>query len=100
MAGGSGSSSSLSTRSECNPFRVTSSNPMYPIVLVHGIARFDIVAEIIRRTIPSVLDLFERFQYFNGIRPHLIQNGFRDVFAPNLDFAGPSALRAAQLMTA
>jgi triacylglycerol lipase len=73
---------------------------MFPIVLVHGIARFDIVAEIIRRTNPIPLNLFERFQYFNGIVPYLIQNGFDKVFAPNLDFAGPSALRALQLGTA
>lgn len=71
---------------------------MYPIVLIHGIARFDILAEIMRRLHVPGLD--NRFQYFNGIAPHLKENGFEHVFAPNVDFAGSSALRAAQLKTA
>lgn len=70
---------------------------MYPIVLVHGIARFDFLAEILRR-IPGVE--LDRFQYFNGIAPHLTARGFSPVFAPNLEFAASSDDRAATLKEA
>lgn len=73
---------------------------MFPIVLVHGIARFDILAEILRRLRLDENAAIGQFQYFNNIASHLVQNGFQDVFAPNLDFAGPSELRASQLKTA
>jgi triacylglycerol lipase len=70
---------------------------MFPIVLVHGIARFDFLAQIFRR-IPGVE--LDRFQYFNGIAPHLTANGFGPVFAPNLEFAASSGDRAATLKEA
>jgi len=72
---------------------------MYPIVLVHGIARFDIVAETVRKwNIPWLKDL-ERFQYFKGIASHLARNGFPGVLSPNLDFAAASQKRAQTLKT-
>lgn len=70
---------------------------MYPTVLVHGIARFDFLAEIFRR-IPGVE--LDHFQYFNGIADHLTQHGFGPVFAPNLEFAASSDVRAATLKEA
>jgi triacylglycerol esterase/lipase EstA (alpha/beta hydrolase family) len=68
-----------------------------PIVLAHGIARFDILLEILRTRlqIPET-ELGERFQYFKSIKTHLEAHGFR-VFHPNQDFAGSVDHRAAQL---
>jgi triacylglycerol lipase len=67
---------------------------MFPIVLVHGIARFDFIAELFRR-IPGVE--LDHFQYFNGIADHLSGHGFGPVFAPHLEFAASSDDRAATL---
>lgn len=68
-----------------------------PIVLAHGIARFDILAETLRTTLRLPDDEFsDRFQYFKGIKTLLEANGFK-VFHPNEDFAGPVDLRAEQL---
>lgn len=73
---------------------------MLPIVLVHGIARFDIVSEILRRLSPPSLNIFDSFRYFNGIPAHLLANGAAEhVFTPNLDFAAPSSRRAVHLKT-
>jgi triacylglycerol lipase len=68
-----------------------------PIVLAHGIARFDILLEILRKkaNLPET-KLDDRFQYFKGIKTHLEAHGFT-VFHPNQDFAGPVDLRAEQL---
>jgi triacylglycerol lipase len=71
--------------------------PTFPIVLVHGIARFDILAEILRNklkipeTIPG-----DQIQYFKGIKSHLEAHGFT-VSHPNQSFAGSVDLRAEQL---
>ncbi len=68
-----------------------------PIVLAHGIARFDILAEILRskleipETIPG-----DQTQYFKGIKSHLEAHGFT-VSHPNQSFAGSVDLRAEQL---
>ncbi len=68
-----------------------------PIVLAHGIARFDILLEILRARmqLPET-DLGDLFHYFKGIKSHLESHGFR-VFDPNQDFAGPVDTRAEQL---
>jgi triacylglycerol lipase len=69
----------------------------FPIILVHGIARFDILAEILRskleipETIPG-----DQTQYFRGIKSHLEAHGFT-VSHPNQSFAGSVDLRAEQL---
>ncbi len=68
-----------------------------PIVLAHGIARFDILLEILRQRFHTPeTELGDRFQYFKGIKTHLESHGFQ-VFHPNEDFAGPVDLRADQL---
>jgi len=68
-----------------------------PIVLAHGIARFD----ILRQVLLDKLDLDERqisdtFAYFKGIATRLRGDGF-EVHATSVDFAGSVALRAGQL---
>lgn len=72
---------------------------MFPIVLAHGIARFDILTQIIRDKLKLPdSDLDDRqFQYFKGIKTYLEAHGFGPVFHPNTDFAGPVDLRAKQL---
>lgn len=72
-----------------------SNNPKRPIVLAHGIARFDILLEVLRKKL-NVPELADQFQYFKGIKTHLEAHGFQ-VFHPNQDFAGPVDLRAEQL---
>ncbi|HEY8186927.1 MAG TPA: alpha/beta fold hydrolase [Pyrinomonadaceae bacterium] len=74
-----------------------SNNHKLPIVLAHGIARFDILLEILK-TKANLPDnqLGERFHYFKEIKPHLEAHGFK-VFHPNQDFAGSVELRAEQL---
>lgn len=69
---------------------------MYPIVLVHGIARFDALAVILSR-LPG-LDIVGRFRYFNGIPDLLAAEGYT-VFTPGLQFADSSDVRAASLKT-
>lgn len=69
----------------------------HPIVLAHGIARFDVLLEILKQKLklPDT-ELGERFHYFKGIKPHLEAHGFT-VFHPNQDFAGSVELRSGQL---
>lgn len=70
----------------------------FPIVLVHGIARFDILKVIIRDKLNIPDDgRDDQFAYFKGIRSHLVANGF-NVSAPNLAFTGSVDSRAAGLM--
>ncbi len=68
-----------------------------PIVLAHGIARFDVLLEILKTELklPDT-QLGENFHYFKGIKPHLEAHGFT-VFHPNQDFAGAVELRSEQL---
>ncbi len=74
-----------------------SANQKLPIILAHGIARFDILAEILRTRLKLPENHFkDKFQYFKEIKPHLEAGGFT-VSHPNLDFAGPVNLRAEQL---
>jgi triacylglycerol lipase len=68
----------------------------FPIVLAHGIARFDAV----RERFVSLLDIADkvpdRLHYFRGIRTHLAGQGF-EVFHSTVNFAGSVALRAGEL---
>jgi triacylglycerol lipase len=75
------------------------SSERLPIVLAHGIARFDILLEILRTRfeLPET-EFGDQFQYFKLIKRHLESHGFQ-VFHPNQDFAGPVTLRAEQLKT-
>ena len=72
-------------------------NQTLPIVLAHGIARFDFLLEVLRKkaNLPDT-GLSDRFQYFKGIKTHLEAHGFR-VFHPNQDFAGAVDFRATEL---
>ena len=74
-----------------------SANGKLPIVLAHGIARFDVLLESMRKRfkLPDT-ELSDKFQYFKGIKTHLEANGFQ-VFHPNQDFSGRVDLRAEQL---
>ena len=70
---------------------------MLPIILAHGIARFDILLEIQRQKFNLPDDpLSDEFQYFKGIKTHLEAHGFK-VFRPNEDFAGSVDKRAQEL---
>lgn len=74
-----------------------SANQKLPIVLAHGIARFDILHEMLEEKLGLPDDqIGEQFQYFKGIKSHLESKGFK-VFHPNEDFAGGVDLRAEQL---
>ena len=68
-----------------------------PIVLAHGIARFDVLLEILKKKLklPDT-QLGERFHYFKGIKPHLEAHGFT-VFHPNQNFAGSVTRRSGEL---
>ena len=71
--------------------------PTFPIVLVHGIARFDILVEILRNKLQIPESVAgDQIQYFKGIKSHLEANGFT-VFHTNQSFAGSADLRAEQL---
>ena len=72
-------------------------NQKLPIVLAHGIARFDVLLEILKTklNLPDN-DLGEQFHYFKEIKPHLEAQSFT-VFHPNQDFAGSVELRSEQL---
>jgi triacylglycerol lipase len=69
----------------------------YPILLVHGIARFDILQHTLIRFIPGLPSLLgDGFHYFKGIKSFLERNGF-DVQHINLDFAGSIQKRSGEL---
>ena len=72
-----------------------SNNQKLPIVLAHGIARFDILLEVLKEKL-NVPDAGDQFQYFKGIKTVLEDDGFT-VFHPNQEFAGPVDTRAEQL---
>jgi len=71
--------------------------PTFPIVLAHGIARFDILTVNLKKKLglPDT-SLSDKFEYFKGIKTHLEANGFT-VFHPDQSFAGSVDLRATQL---
>jgi triacylglycerol lipase len=68
----------------------------FPIVLAHGIARFD----VLRERFVSLLDIADRvpdrLHYFRGIKSHLTGQGLQ-VFHSSVDFAGSVGTRAAEL---
>jgi triacylglycerol lipase len=66
----------------------------YPIVLAHGIARFDILRELFHEKFGTDDD--DRFHYFKGIKTCLEAHGFC-VYYDNVDFAGKVSFRAEQL---
>lgn len=71
---------------------------MFPIILAHGIARFDILREKLAAELgikPNSFD--DQFQYFRNIRTHLNSKGFDSVHNTNVDFAGSLDLRSRQL---
>jgi triacylglycerol lipase len=71
--------------------------PEFPIILAHGIARFDVLLEVLKQKLKLPdSELGARFHYFKGIKPHLETHGFT-VFHPNQDFAGSVQLRSGQL---
>jgi pimeloyl-ACP methyl ester carboxylesterase len=71
---------------------------MFPIVLAHGIARFDVLREKLdeRLGLPDN-PLEDEFQYFKNVRTYLGKNGFPSVFNTNVDYAGSVELRAEEL---
>lgn len=69
----------------------------FPIVLAHGIARFDILRELLIELTGIPDDEFgDRYHYFKGIKSHLEENGF-EAHHTSVDFSGPVDLRARQL---
>jgi len=71
--------------------------PSFPIVLAHGIARFDFLTEKVENKLglpESVLS--DQLEYFKGIKSHLEAHGFT-VSHPNQSFSGSVDLRAQQL---
>lgn len=68
---------------------------MFPIVLAHGIARFDILREKIDQRLdlpPTALD--DELQYFRNVRTYLAANGFPQAVNTNVNFAGSVERRA------
>jgi triacylglycerol lipase len=74
-----------------------SANEKFPIVLAHGIARFDILRKIFLDRLGLEEDqVGDKFHYFKGIKSHLESNGF-EVHHTSVDFAGRVETRATQL---
>jgi triacylglycerol esterase/lipase EstA (alpha/beta hydrolase family) len=74
---------------------------MFPIILAHGIARFDILRQKLARKLnipPNPLD--DRLQYFKLVRTHLNRNGFPSVTNTDVEFAGSVDVRAHGLKSA
>jgi len=65
----------------------------YPIILAHGIARFD---ELARRMFPRWDNAGDRFHYFRGVRSALLAAGYR-VHHANVPWAQRVETRAAAL---
>lgn len=72
----------------------------YPIILAHGIARFDIFTEtILKRLILALLDRSfsqDQLHYFKGIAPFLWNHGF-EVHTTHVSFAANLRTRAKDL---
>jgi triacylglycerol lipase len=72
----------------------------YPIILAHGIARFDFLTEALLDRLNLLLidwrTAFDRFHYFKGIRTHLGRHDF-DTHTTHVNFAGHVGDRAADL---
>lgn len=68
----------------------------YPILLAHGIARFDFLQEMLTR-LPGIGEVLgDRFHYFKGIKSFLEAHGF-EARHTSVDFAGSVKRRAEQL---
>ncbi|HEX3127969.1 MAG TPA: alpha/beta fold hydrolase [Thermoanaerobaculia bacterium] len=72
-------------------------NNRFPIALAHGIARFDILREILVKQsgVPEI-EFGDTLHYFKGIKSHLERNGF-EVHHTSVDFSGSVNRRAQQL---
>jgi triacylglycerol lipase len=68
--------------------------PTYPIILAHGIARFDVLTNNLFQVDNS--DEKDELHYFRNIRTFLESHGF-DVHHTNVDWAGSLVKRAADL---
>lgn len=72
----------------------------YPIILAHGIARFDIVREVLGQTIRDIWPGFafptDELHYFRNIGSHLRRRGYV-VYHTNVAFAGGLPQRAHDL---
>ena len=66
----------------------------YPIVLAHGIARFDVLTNALFKIDNDDKD--DKVHYFRNIRTFLEANEF-DVYHTNVDWAGGVAVRAADM---
>ena len=71
--------------------------PSLPIVLAHGIARFDILTKALEKKLNLPENkLTDQLEYFKGVKGHLESHGFT-VFHPDVLFAGSVDKRAEQL---
>lgn len=71
---------------------------MFPIVLAHGIARFDVLRQCVHEDLDlPENELEDQLQYFKNVRSFLKANGFPAVSNSNVDFAGSVKMRAEQL---
>src|SRR5262245_41794198 len=69
----------------------------FPIVLAHGIARFDILREIfIKKFGIDESKITDQLHYFKGIKSYLEAHGF-EVYHTSVDFSGGVDKRAQQL---
>jgi triacylglycerol lipase len=72
----------------------------YPIVLAHGIARFDFLTySFLKRVNLFLWDwsrALDRLHYFNGVASHLQQHGF-EVYKTSVRFAAGAGVRARDL---
>jgi triacylglycerol esterase/lipase EstA (alpha/beta hydrolase family) len=69
----------------------------HPIVLAHGIARFDVLVDMLLDVDND--DELDHKHYFKGIRTHLRSNGF-DVWHTQVDWAGSVTKRSSDLKRA
>ncbi len=77
--------------------REAMSHETFPIILAHGIARFDILREILLNKLSlREDDVGDALDYFKGIKSYLEKNGL-EVHHTNVSFAGSVDLRAQQL---
>ena len=72
--------------------------PTYPILLAHGVARFDFLREhfVDGLGLPAER-IGDRTHYFRNIRSHLSKHGFPNVHHTEVEFAGGVGERAADL---
>lgn len=79
-----------------------STTPRYPIVLVHGIARFDALwnplISFLHRRVARLDRWFDRLSYFRNVATHLRAHGYT-VYHANLSFAAGTDTCARELKT-